>query len=131
MRKAIDPLTAEGRSNGGAAVLLAAALSLLFATLAQPGSKAVAQAVEVEAIEGLEEASKKKTGAGRSTPPEGQVYTWQDGDRTLRAFLQADLVVSREGAVSAAGNPVARTPQGRIVRVASASPNWWRERTTR
>ena len=78
----------------------------------------MAQAVEVE---DREEGPKKKTGTGQSTPPEGQVYTWKDGDRTSRAFLQADLVVSPGGAVSFGGTPVARTSQGRIVRVAAAS----------
>ena len=78
----------------------------------------MAQAVEVE---DREEGPKKKTGTGQSTPPEGQVYMWNDGDRSLRAFLQADLVVSQEGAVSRSGTPVATTAQGRIVRVASAS----------
>ncbi len=100
------------------AVPLAVALALTFAALLHPGSQAVAQAIEVE---DREEGPKKKTGAGRPTPPEGQVYTWKDGDRSSRAFLQADLVVSQEGAVSPVGIPVARTAQGRIVRVASAS----------
>ena len=106
------------RSTRSAAIPRAFALALVLAALIQPGSQALAQAVEVE---DREEAPKKRTGAGRPTPPEGQIYTWQDGDRSSRAFLQADLVMSREGAVSAAGTPVARSPQGRIVRVASAS----------
>ena len=118
VQHAIDLLAAHGRSTRGAAVPLAVALALTFAALVQPGSQAVAQAVEVE---DREEGPKKRTGASRPTPPEGQVYTWKDGGRSSRAFLQADLVVSREGAVSAVGTPVARTPQGRIVRVASAS----------
>ncbi len=118
MPHSIDLLTTHGGSLRGAAVPLAVALALTFAALAQPGSQALAQAVEVE---DREEGIKKKTGAGRPTPPEGQVYTWQDGDRTSRAFLQADLVVSQEGTVSPVGTPVARTPQGRIVQVAGAS----------
>ena len=119
MQDAIDCVTLHSRFTRRAAVPLAAALFLLFATLAQPGSKAVAQAVEVEDRE--EDSFKKKTGAGQSRPPEGQVYMWKDGDRNLRALLQADLVVSPQGAVSPAGTPVARTSQGRIVRVANAS----------
>jgi hypothetical protein len=118
MQHAIDLMTAHGRFTRSAAVPLAVAAALTFAALVQPGSQAVAQAVEVE---DREEGPKKKTGAGRPTPPEGQVYMWKDGDRSSRAFLQADLVVSREGAVSPVGTPVARTPQGRIVRVAGAS----------
>ena len=118
MQHATDILTAHGRFTRGAAVPLTVALALAFAALVQPGSQAVAQAVEVE---DREEAPKKKTGTGQSAPPEGEVYTWKDGGRSLRAFLQADLVVSREGAVTSAATPVARTSQGRIVRVADAS----------
>ena len=121
VQHAIDLQAARGRFTRGVTVPLAVALALTFAVLLQPGSQAVAQAVEVEDIEGLEEVSKKRTGASRPTPPEGQVYMWKDGDRSSRAFLQADLVVSREGVVSPAATQVARTPQGRIVRVASAS----------
>ena len=70
---------------------------------------------------GIEDAKKKTTGAGQTAPPTGQIYTWQDGNRTLRAFLQSDLVVRHDGAVSSAGTPVARAGPGVIVRVASAS----------
>ena len=97
VQHAIDLLAAHGRSTRGAAVPLAVALALTFAALVQPGSQAVAQAVEVE---DREEGPKKRTGASRPTPPEGQVYTWKDGGRSSRAFLQADLVVSRSGANS-------------------------------
>ena len=38
------------------------------------------------------DARQVKGGAG-STPARGTVYTWQDGDRTERVLLQADLVV--------------------------------------
>lgn len=115
----MDLPTVHDRFTRGPAGLLAAGLALAFAVLLQPGSQAKAQAVEVEDRE--EEAVKKKTGTGQFTPPEGQVYTWKDGDRNLRAFLQSDLVVSPEGSVSAAGTPVARTSRGRIVRVAEGS----------
>ncbi len=118
MQHAINLMTAQGRSTRSVAVPLAVALALAFAVLLQPGSQAVAQAVEVE---DQEEDPKKKTGAGRPIPPQGRKYTWQDGDRTLSAYLQADLVVSSDGAVAAAGTTVARAGQGRIIRVASAS----------
>lgn len=109
--------TTRGAGHG-AGLLLAAVLALAVATLVQPGSQAMAQAVEVE---DPEEVPKKKTGIGQTTPPEGQVYTWRDGDRSLRAFLQADLVVTREGSVASRATEVRRTGSGRIVRVADAS----------
>ena len=112
-------MTAQSRFTRRAAVPLGVVLALTFAALLQPGSQAVAQAVEVE--DQKEEGPRKRTGTSRPTPPEGQVYMWKDGDRSLRAFLQADLIVSKEGAVSPVGIPVARTPEGRIVRVSSAS----------
>ena len=63
------------------------------------------------------------TEAGRSPmpAPQGRVYTWKDGDRTLRAFLQADLVVTAAGVVSAQAPPVAKVGDAVIVRVAGAS----------
>ncbi len=53
--------------------------------------------------------------------PRGQVYTWKDGDRTLRAFLQADLVVTEAGVVPAETATVATAGDAVIVRVAEAS----------
>ena len=108
------PWSGNGQVRG--ALLFVAALCTVV--LFQPGSEAFAQAVEVE--DGPE-TPKKVTGAGRLAPPEGRVYTWRDGDRTRKAYLQADLVVSRGGAVSLTESSVARTPQGGVVRVASAS----------
>lgn len=65
-----------------------------------------------------------KTGAPEVSPkgpPTGQVYTWDDGGRTRRAYLQADLVVSTDGAIAAAEAEVGRTVGGPIVRIAEGS----------
>ncbi|MXX74088.1 MAG: hypothetical protein F4210_13490 [Holophagales bacterium] len=118
MERALHSVTPDGRAPVGASVLLTAAVILVAGLLVQPGSVAVAQAVEVK---DPEEAPKKKTGTGRNAPPKGEVYTWRDGDRSLRAYLQADLVVTREGTVASKGTEVRRTGSGRIVRVAAAS----------
>ena len=82
----------------------------------------MAQAVEVEAV-GIEEFEglKKETGADRATPLQGRVYTWRDGGRTRRAYLQADLIVARDGAVGSGDAQVRKSVQGKIVRVAAAS----------
>ena len=45
-----------------------------------------------------------------------EVYTWQDGDRTMRVRLQPDLTVRDEGAVAAGDEIVAMTTEGGIVR---------------
>ena len=87
--------------------------------LAWPGSEAVAQTIATE--DGIEDATKRTTGAGDTAPSRGRVYTWEDGDRTLRAFLQPDLAVTRAGAAATAETPVARAGPGVIVRVADAS----------
>lgn len=59
----------------------------------------------------------------RSTSgPSGPVYVWRDGDRTLRVYLQEDLVVLPGGAAAAGddvpGRVVAGTGDGLIVSVA-------------
>ena len=50
-------------------------------------------------------------------PVQGTVYIWEDGDRTLKAWLQEDLTVRRDGAEAPAGTFVVRTGNGAIVRV--------------
>ena len=37
---------------------------------------------------------------GQSDPVEGQPYTWEDGDRTLKALLQSDLTVGEDGEIA-------------------------------
>ena len=54
-------------------------------------------------------------------PPRGQIYTWQDGDRTQRAFLQEGLVVARERSGEAPQSMIRRVGRDAIVRVASSS----------
>ena len=88
-------------------VFLVAALGLIG--LASPGSEAVSQAIGAQG--GVEDAKKKTAGTGERAPPSGRVYTWRDGDRTRRAFLQSDLVVRKD---------TARAGPGVVVRVADA-----------
>ena len=37
---------------------------------------------------------------GQSDPVEGQPYTWEDGDRTLKVLLQSDLTVGDDGEIT-------------------------------
>ena len=131
-------------------VFLVAALGLIG--LGSPGSEAVAQAIGAQ--DGVEDAKKKTAGTGETAPPRGKVYTWRDGDRTRRAFLQSDLVVREDTAARAGPRVVVRVPDtvpnGFVVAtepgfaalelanalagedgVVLSSPNWWREHTTR
>ena len=48
-----------------------------------------------EPIAGVDQDSPQKGSAGSADPVQGNTYTWQDGDRTLTAYLQTDLVVER------------------------------------
>ena len=93
------------------------ALALGMGVFAHPGSDAAAQVV---APGQTAPKPKSKLESTRSQPPEGRVHTWQDGGRTRRAYLQEDLILSREGAIASSGVAVARTADGPIVRVAEA-----------
>lgn len=55
-----------------------------------------------------------------SGPPEGPVYTWKDGDRTRRVFLQPDLVIAADGAIAASGREAPQGGPGLIVSASSA-----------
>ena len=96
--------------------LFVAAVGLIG--LAAPGSEAVAQPVgALDGVEdaknqgdGVEDAKKKTAGTGERAPPRGKVYTWRDGDRTRRAFLQSDLVVREDTAARAGPRAVVRVP---------------------
>ncbi len=49
--------------------------------------------------------TQRSTGAVRSEPParpQGETYTWEDGDRTLTVLLQDDLVVQKTSEVTTA-----------------------------
>ena len=52
---------------------------------------------------------------------EGEVYTWADGDRTLRVVLQEDLVVQDTASIAPNAEVVARGSTESIVRVNSGS----------
>ena len=49
-------------------------------------------------------------------PGQGAVYTYEDGDRTIRVILQGDLVVQETGADTPSDDVVRRTARGNIVR---------------
>ena len=49
-------------------------------------------------------------------PGQGTVYTYEDGDRTIRVILQGDLVVQETGADTPSDGAVRRTAGGNIVR---------------
>ena len=113
---AADRNSAAHRRRVRSPVFLVAALGLIG--LASPSSEAVAQAIGAQ--DGIEDAKRKTAGSGETAPPRGKVYDWQDGDRTLRAFLQSDLVVRKDTAFATSGTPTARAGLGVIVRVADA-----------
>ena len=56
------------------------------------------------------------TGSGDLVSAQGEVYTWHDGDRTLRARLQLDLVLMGDGSITSKDDVVADTGHGQIVR---------------
>ena len=90
--------------------LIGVALALTAVALACDGSLALAQVLD-------EEDSKQPAEARPTGPVQGTVYTWEDGDRTLKAWLQEDLTVRRDGAETPEGTYVVRTGDGAIVRV--------------
>ena len=71
---------------------------------------------------GIEGAGNKSTQKGGPTPGpgQGQAYTWEDGDRTLTAYLQAGLVAEK-GSDGSLGEVVdAAEGGGNVVRSADA-----------
>ena len=58
----------------------------------------------------------KGAGSSGKNSDQGQVYTWQDGDRTMRAVLQGDLVVQDKSAVTSDDDVVAGMGENSIVR---------------
>ena len=55
-------------------------------------------------------------GGGPGDSGQGTVYTFEDGDRTIRVILQGDLAVRETGADTPSGGVVRRTSGGNIVR---------------
>ena len=53
---------------------------------------------------------------GPGGPGQGAVYTYEDGDRTIRVILQGDLFVQETGADTPSDDVVRRTARGNIVR---------------
>ena len=63
-----------------------------------------------EGITGVGQEASKKSGSSAG-PVQGQTYTWEDGDRTLTAYLQTDLVV-KKGPAGLPGDIVAADDGG-------------------
>ncbi len=127
---------------GGAAVRAAAAAAALLLALLAPGSAAVGQAAEEpgaaeeggpetvspelpaegEAALEWQDSSKRQDELEKllATPPEGEVYTYKDGEYTRKVYLQEDFVVARSGLVSSRGR-AQEAPGGAIVSASSAS----------
>jgi len=58
----------------------------------------------------------------RPAPPEGAVYTWQDGDRTRKVWLQEDLTVTSNSPDLAPADVIAETGGGPIVSITNGGP---------
>ena len=58
----------------------------------------------------------KSGGTSGKESAQGEVYTWQDGDRTMRAVLQEDLSVQDQSAVTSDDEVVAGMGKNSIVR---------------
>ena len=58
----------------------------------------------------------KSGGTSGKDSDQGQVYTWEDGDRTMRAVLQEDLVVQDQSAITSDDDVVAGMGKDSIVR---------------
>ena len=100
-----------GRPVRRGSARVGAALALAWLALAHDGSRVGAQVVEAQ--------NPKPPAEARPTGPvEGTVYTWEDGDRTRRAWLQPDLTVRQTGGETPRGMHVADTGDGVIVRSA-------------
>ena len=61
------------------------------------------------------------TGSGGISSAQGDVYMWHDGDRTVGAQLQLDLVVLDDGTIASSDDVVADTGNGPIVRSVGGS----------
>ena len=59
-----------------------------------------------------------KRGSGQESVPsgDGEVYTWEDGDRTMRVVLQDNLVVQESTAVTPQDDVIRRGTKDSIVR---------------
>ena len=49
-----------------------------------------------EPISAVDSDSTQKGGSATDGPVQGEIYTWQDGDRTMTVRLQTDLVVEKD-----------------------------------
>ena len=80
---------------------------------APPGSSGTSGKDEGITISDQEPSQKD---GGSTEPVQGQTYTWEDGDRTLAAYLQTDLVVDDGSADSPRDVVAANTGGGNIVK---------------
>ena len=73
-------------------------------------------AAEPDAGETKSGGTRQVKGDAASTPAAGTVYTWQDGDRTERALLQAELVLQSNDENRADDEVIARGDSESVVR---------------
>ena len=66
-----------------------------------------------EPVEPVE--TEESGGSGSPSSAQGEVYTWHDGDRTIGARLQLDLVVVGDGTALSKDDIVVDTGEGQIV----------------
>ena len=71
-------------------------------------------------IAGGDPASSQKGVPGADGPVQGDAYTWEDGDRTLTAYLQTDLVVEKDSGGLPRDVVAANDGGGNVVRGADA-----------
>ncbi|WP_419553136.1 hypothetical protein [Candidatus Poriferisodalis sp.] len=98
------PQAALGGSVGEPAAVLPAELPVLEpvdpATVPEVRAKSAAAPLvtpEAELADEVFAAAEKDSPPGPLEPAPGQMYTWQDGDRTLEVWLDSSLVVQSDG----------------------------------
>ena len=74
---------------------------------------------------GISSASGAVAVQGQADPVEGQPYTWEDGDRTLKVLLQPDLTIGHDGEITVVeesqGDDVTASSRGDVLTRSSES----------
>lgn len=111
---------------GALALPAAARQALSLALFVVPVSGALGQTPDadelwiVEVPRGVDGAEQRASEAV-SGAPTGRVFTWEDGGRMRRVWLQEDLVVRKDGVAAPEGTRLGRAGAGDIFRVAGAA----------
>ncbi len=83
---------------------------------AERGPQSVFGATPQESSPPVSQTERSTEKAGGKGPSQGTVYTWQDGDRTMRIVLQDDLAVQKTAANTPQDVVVARGGEDSVVR---------------